>query len=308
MAKMGSVNFRGVLPACVTPFSDDGSVDEVSLARLLAYFEACGCSGAVVAGTNGEGPSLSAVEKRDLVRVAVKVAPELRIVLGIATPSLTEATWLAQQAGKAGAAGVLVMAPGYFRTASDKGVIAWFLEVAEASSVPVIAYNFPKFTGFTFSSDVVRALAKHPNIQGFKDSSGDRENLSMFRFMAPEASLLVGDETLLLEALKAGWQGTISGAGNLIPQWLVQVVNDFELEKSGTETKFETALPVIEAIRYGIQPAVNKAVLTQWGILDRGDVRLPLLPEHGEELAETIDRRLGLHRENIAIPKRKYQG
>ena len=304
MAKMRQVIFRGVLPACVTPFGPDGALDEISLARLLAYFEACGCSGVVVAGTNGEGPSLSAVEKRDLLKLAVKLVPKLQVILGIATPSLNEATWLAQQAGKAGAAAVLVMAPGYFRSAPEKGIVSWFLAVADASPIPVIAYNFPKYTGFTFGSDVVKALAKHPNIQGFKDSSGNRENLSMFRFMAPEASLFVGDETLLMDALKAEWQGSISGAGNLIPQWLVQVVKDYELGRDGAAVKFQIALRVIESIRLGVQPGLNKAVLAEWGLLGCGDVRLPLENQDGRELVQLIDECLGLHRENLGIPKR----
>src|SRR5690242_18708589 len=99
----------GVYPAAVTPFRADGSIDEVSLARLLAYFEAAGCQGVVLAGTNGEGPSLSAFEKRDLLRAAQAAKGGLLTVLGIATPSLTEALWLSQQAGKSGADAILLM-------------------------------------------------------------------------------------------------------------------------------------------------------------------------------------------------------
>src|SRR5690349_2804546 len=94
----------GVYPASVTPMLSDGQVDMPSVARILAHFKAAGCKGAVLAGTNGEGPSLSAVEKRDLIRIAVPIFPELKVVAGIATPSLDEAIWLASQAHKAGAA------------------------------------------------------------------------------------------------------------------------------------------------------------------------------------------------------------
>jgi dihydrodipicolinate synthase/N-acetylneuraminate lyase len=254
----------------VTPFLESGEIDGVSLARLLALFRASGCAGVVVAGTNGEGPSLSAVEKRDLVRLACRIMPDWPVILGIATPSLPEATWLADQAGKCGSAGVLVMAPGYFRSASEAGVVAWFRSLAESSPVPVIAYNFPKYTGFTFTESVVRELAAIPNVVGFKDSSGERSNLAMFRAAAPGKSLLVGDETLLLEAMEAGWQGSISGAANLVATWLVRVHRD------GDSMAFEVVRPVIEAIRRGPQPGLNKAVLAEWGVIARPDVRLPL--------------------------------
>lgn len=290
------VTFRGVMPACVTPFDQDGQVDEVGLAKLLAYFLANGCSGVVVAGTNGEGPSLSAVEKRDLVRSAVRLG-DLPVVLGIATPSLTEATWLCAQAGKSGAAGVLVMAPGYFRNASESGVLGWFQAVAESSPVPVIAYNFPKFTGFTFTDSVVAELAKMPNVAGFKDSSGERSNLEMFRQAAPDKSLLVGDETLLCDALAAGWSGSISGAANLVPGWLSRVV----AEKS--ESAFQTVRSVVEAIRKGPQPAMNKAVLAEWEIISSKAVRLPLEEADGAELARLIEERVGISASKLGIPR-----
>jgi len=296
------VKFSGVLPACVTPFDENGQIDGVSLARLITYFKACGCSGVVVAGTNGEGPSLSAVEKRDLVRLAVSLSDGLPVILGIATPSLPEATWLSEQAGKSGAAGILVMAPGYFRNATERGVVSWMLELASASPVPMIAYNYPKFTGFTFTDSVVAELARHSNIVGFKDSSGDRDNLKMFRQAAPEVDLLVGDETILVDALQAGWQGSISGAANLIPHWLVKIVDAFKIDVNKGEIAFEVIKPVINEIRQGSQPAANKAVLAQWGLISLPDVRLPLEVGDGMALTAIIQDRLGMKSENLGIP------
>lgn len=296
------MKFSGVLPACVTPFDENGQIDGVSLARLITYFRACGCSGVVVAGTNGEGPSLSAVEKRDLLRLAVSLSDGLPVILGIATPSLPEATWLCEQAGKSGAAGILVMAPGYFRNATERGVVRWMLELASASPVPMIAYNYPKFTGFTFTDSVVAELARHSNIVGFKDSSGDRDNLKMFRQAAPEADLLVGDETLLMDALQAGWHGSISGAANLVPHWLVKVVDAFKIDVNKGDIAFEVIKPVINEIRRGSQPAANKAVLAEWGLISRPDVRLPLEVGDGISLLETLQDRLGMKSENLGIP------
>src|SRR5438270_11988307 len=109
----------GVYPAAVTPFDAKGRVDMVSVAKLLAWFEAGGCAGAVLAGTNGEGPSLSPVEKRDLLRDAKRSIPSppapsppegrggLDLILGIATSSSDEALWLCKQATALGATAAL---------------------------------------------------------------------------------------------------------------------------------------------------------------------------------------------------------
>src|SRR5579862_8782912 len=126
----------GCYPAAITPLGADGEVDQPGMARLLAWFESKGCAGAVIAGTNGEGPSLSAIEKRDLLRTMMPVKGKLDLILGVATPSLSEAIWSCQQAAKAGAKAALVMAPGYYREASEDGICDWFVELMNKADLP----------------------------------------------------------------------------------------------------------------------------------------------------------------------------
>jgi dihydrodipicolinate synthase/N-acetylneuraminate lyase len=298
----------GVYPAAVTPMDASGQVDGPSVARLLAYFEAAGCKGVVLAGTNGEGPSLSAVEKRDLLRLASGCAGSLELVLGIATPSLDEAKWSCDQAGKNGATAVLVMPPAYFRTATEEGIAEWFEQLADGSPVPVLAYNFPRMTGFTMSQSFVARLASHPNIAGFKDSSGEAANLAAYRAASDsplpsggEGSgvrgkrLFVGDETLLLQALAKGWIGTISGAANCVPQWLSQIVAERD------ETKFHILLPVIKAIRAQSQPAANKAVLHALGVIATPHPRLPLKAVDPTPILQAMETHLGITRDKLAL-------
>jgi 4-hydroxy-tetrahydrodipicolinate synthase len=264
-----------VLPASVTPFDVSGRIDMPGVVRLLAHFKATGCDGVVLAGTNGEGPSLSAVEKRDLVRTATSVDTGLAVVLGIATSSLDEAIWLAQQSTKAGAAAALVMPPAYFREASEEGLYQWFKALAAASSLPIILYNLPQRTGVRFTPELLERLANIENVIGLKDSSGERQNLPAFSAAMPGKKLFVGDETLLLEALDAGWTGTISGAANVVPEWICEIVRAEPGE--ARQTKFDFLLPALTALRQGPQPALNKALLVARGVMDRPGVRLPLL-------------------------------
>lgn len=288
----------GVYPASVTPFGPDGRVDGPSVARLLAWFEAAGCEGAVLAGTNGEGPSLSAVEKRDLLRLANDWRGRLRLVLGIATPSLTEAEWLCQQAGKNGADAVLVMPPGYFRAVTQDAVARWIEALADASPVPMLVYNFPKMTGVTLEPETIARMAAHERVVGVKDSSGETGNLAAYRQAVPDGkALLVGDETLLLDALKAGWTGSISGAANVVPHWLARVVRSWHTgDAQDAETAFAAALPAIRAVRAATQPTANKAVLASLGVLSDPSPRLPLEPVDGSALAEAIQASVGLAR------------
>ena len=127
------------MPAAVTPFDAEGRVDHAGVARLLAYFRAEGATGVVVGGTTGEGPSLTSFEKRDLIRAAVSSA-DLPVWLGVATASLEEAVWLAREAGKAGAAGVLLMPPFFYR---ELDPAPWVRAFLDRSPVDVLLYNFP---------------------------------------------------------------------------------------------------------------------------------------------------------------------
>ncbi|MBN9503514.1 MAG: hypothetical protein BGO01_19360 [Armatimonadetes bacterium 55-13] len=269
----------GVYPASVTPMNSDGSVDSPSLIRLLAHFKASGCKGAVLAGTNGEGPSLSSVEKRDMVRVSVPVFADFEIIVGIATASLPDAIWLSQQSHKAGASAALVMAPSYFREASVEGLCAWFESLFEESDLPVLVYNFPQRTGIEIGASMIERLAKHPQMIGLKDSSGNAANIRDYAkaLEGTDKMMYVGNETLLWDALEAGWAGTISGAANCIAPWLAAVIQDYsEGNTESARTKFELTLKGIDALRGVPQPQINKAVLERMEILPNSSVRLPL--------------------------------
>jgi 4-hydroxy-tetrahydrodipicolinate synthase len=267
----------GCYPASVTPFREDGEIDQPGMARLLAWFESQGCAGAVLAGTNGEGPSLSAIEKRDLLRAVMPVRGSLDLILGVATPSLSEAIWSCKQAAKSRAAAALVMPPSYFREASEEGIYGWFMALMDAADLPILVYNFPSRTGFALSADLLARLGAHERMAGAKDSSGDAANIAAYAGALGAKSLFVGNETLLLQALGAGWSGTISGAANVIPGWLSQVVELRGVDRDQAEIKFRLALRGIEALRKSSQPATNKAVLRYMGIMDSARLRLPLL-------------------------------
>lgn len=281
---------QGVYPASVTPFDANGHPDAVQMVKLLARYEAHGCQGAVIAGTNGEGPSLSAVEKRDLVRDTAPHRGRLRVILGIATPSLSEAIWSAKQAEKSHVDGLLVMPPYYFKTASEDGLVDWFRAFLDSVETPVLVYNHPKACGVPITPDLLRRLSDHANFAGAKDSSGQPENLARFRESIPgDKRLFVGDETLLLDALKAGWSGTISGASNVLSLPICAVVQDwFAGKRESAETKFALLKPMIETIRKLPQPASHKRALCEIGAISSPEVRAPLTTATVDSVVEVL--------------------
>jgi dihydrodipicolinate synthase/N-acetylneuraminate lyase len=276
------------LPAAVTPFDERGQLDLAAVARLLAHFRSEGCAGVVVAGTNGEGPSLSAVERREFVKAAIPLADGLPIVLGIATSSLEEATWLGKQAAEAGSAGILVMPPAYFRDAPAEGIERWFLELMSRVPLPLLAYNFPARTGIPLRPELLARLSLHERFAGVKDSCGDRENIAGFAEALPGKKLYMGDETQLIPALQAGWAGSISGAANSIARWLVAICRDWPEARESAETKAELILPCLRELRTAPQPMGHKAVLRHRGVLPNETVRLPLLTPDPHQVRTAI--------------------
>ena len=282
---------QGVYPAAVTPFDDKGNIDMTSVVRLLAWYQAAGCTGVVLAGTNGEGPSLSAFEKKEFLRSTVRLAEGLEVILGVATPSLDEAIWLCKQTHNGGGHAALVMPPGYYPNVTDEGIARWFEAVMDASPVGVIAYNFPKRSGITLSPETMARLARHENMLGVKDSSGNRENLSAYSqaLAGTGKKLFVGDETLLIDALNAGWTGTISGAANVIPTWLAQIVREWSVDPESAAVKFAIIEPALRAIRTSPQPATNKQILRHLGVLPSDALRLPLEPADPSAVQSALD-------------------
>jgi dihydrodipicolinate synthase/N-acetylneuraminate lyase len=230
-----------------------------------------------------------------MLRIAKSAAGGLKVILGVLTSSLSEAKWMVQQAGKNGADAILLMPPSYFRRASVTGVTEWLQDVMDHSPLPVLLYNFPKMSGYGFSAESLSSLRVHPKFAGLKDSSGDLANLALFRsLVGPDDSLFVGDETLLLSAMEAGWTGSISGAANVVPQWLSRLIASWLAgDEASARTLFEFILQALVAMRSCPQPETHKAVLKAAGLLSNASPRLPLKPVEVDDRWGIVLSRLG---------------
>ena len=164
--------FTGLCTALVTPFRGDG-VNYEMLEELIERQIRAGTDAIVLAGTTGESPTLTDAEKLEIFRVGVNTAAgRTKIIAGTGSNSTAKAVDLSQKAARMGVDAILAVTP-YYNKSTQPGLIQYYTAVAEASGLPVIAYNVPSRTGVDIRVDTCRVLAEIPGIAGIKEASGD---------------------------------------------------------------------------------------------------------------------------------------
>ncbi|MGH7567834.1 MAG: dihydrodipicolinate synthase family protein [Gemmatimonadales bacterium] len=271
----------GVFAPITTPF--DPATGDVALAHLqrnAARLFAEGLDGLIVGGSTGEAPLLDAEEQQAIVAAVRRVVPEDKwLVVGTGAESTRQAVALTRTAAAAGADAVLVRPPGYFGPAHSPASLAdYYRAVADASSVPVLAYNIPKYTHVALGPDLIATLAGHANVIGAKDSSGDLKHLAAYRNAAPRWALFVGSGSLLCAALELGCTGGIVAIGCFAARQCVALYAAFAAgDRARAAVIQERLVPLDEEINGRFGPAGIKAAMDAVGLYG-GPVRAPLPP------------------------------
>jgi len=210
--------FTGSIPALVTPFTN-GEVDKKALKELVEWHIAEGSSGVVPVGTTGETPTLSHEEHRDVVRICVETAAgRIPVIAGAGSNSTREATSLTQFAQEIGADAALVVTP-YYNKPTQRGMMAHYEAIVEATDIPIIIYNIPGRSVVDMSPATMGALAKHKNIVGVKDATGDITRVSYQRASCGEGFCqLSGEDASALGFNAHGGVGCISVTANVAPK------------------------------------------------------------------------------------------
>ena len=272
-------SLNGVFAPLVTPFAGNGDIDTTAFAfNIRAHLDA-GLSGVVIAGSTGEAALLDEAERSSLVEVAREILPKGKtLIVGAGAESTRYAIRLAKNAAARGADAVLVVAPHYYSASMTSDVLLkHYRAVADASPIPVILYNIPKYMHFAIPAQVVADLAKHPNIIGIKDSSGNREMMAGFaEAKSPTFSLLSGSGALLQHALGIGGTGGILGVSLFAPSLVLEV---FSAMKRGDAAAAAHAQEKVSPLHMRIVAELGvpgvKAALDQVG-LRGGSLRSPL--------------------------------
>lgn len=297
----------GIFVPVTTPFDPmTGDVAPVPFRENLRTWLGHGLDGVVLFGTTGEAALLEESERLALMEYARDVVPpERMLVAGAGADSTRAAVRLARALAAAGAEAVLVHPPVFFAPALDAAsVLAHYEAIADDSPVPVVLYHFPRFTHVEFEAGLVAELARHPNIVGLKDSSGDVKRFAAFTEAVPDGfRLLVGSGALLYTALELGAAGGICGVGLLAPAECVSLVREFSAGRPQAAGQLQSRIgPVHKDVvaRYGARGV--KAALDLLGMYG-GAPRPPLRPleERDRRAVEEALRQAELLRADVPV-------
>lgn len=241
---------HGVYVPTVTFFRPDEEVDLATVEKHAAYLARSGVTGLVTHGSNGEAVHLDREERRLITAATRRAVDEagytnLPVIVGCGAASTRETIQFCKDASAAGADAVLVLSPSYYKgLVNTEALHAHFRAVADASSVPVLVYNFPSAaSGLDLSSDDILALSQHPNIIGCKLTCGNTGKLARIAAGAkPEFLTFGGSADFTLQTLIAGGAGIIGGVANLIPRSCVRVM---ELYRSSQIQEAQRAQAVV---------------------------------------------------------------
>ena len=269
--------FEGAATAIITPFFEDGSVDYESFGRAIDFQIACGIDAIVVAGTTGEGSTLSDEEHREVMRYCVeRVAHRVPVIAGTGSNDTAYAVELTKAACEMGADAMLLVTP-YYNKATQGGLIKSFEVIADASDKPCILYNVPSRTGCNLKPASVAELAHHPNVVAVKEASGDISQIAEIAALCgDEIDIYSGNDDQIVPIMSLGAKGVISVLSNLLPAETSRMCHlclegDFA-SAARLQLKY---LPLIGALFCEVNPIPVKAAMAAMGY-GLNTLRLPL--------------------------------
>lgn len=270
--------FRGAATALITPLTDNG-VDYDAFGKLIDWQIGEGINGLVIAGTTGEGATLTYQEHEECIRFAVeRAAGRVPIIAGSGSNDTSRAITLSKFSCRAGADALLVVTP-YYNKATQNGLIASYTAIADAVDRPIILYNVPSRTGVNIEPATYAALARHPNIVGIKEASGNFSKLAETVMLVGDTiDIYSGNDDQVVPLLSMGGSGVISVLSNVMPAATVEMCRKFfDGDVAGSAKMQCDLLPLINALFSEVNPIPVKAAMAAMGWCEN-IVRLPLTP------------------------------
>jgi len=289
---------KGSIPPLVTPFRN-GAVDYEGYARLVEFEISNGSHGILVNGTTAEPSTLSVAERNRLVDIGVEVAGgRIPVVAATGSQSLEETRELSEHAAKAGADALLIITPYYIRP-PQRGLVAYFLELAKCTDLPWMVYHIPGRTAVSVTIDTLKELrAKSPSFVGMKHAVNDLALVSeCHAVLGPQFRIFVGLEELSFPMMAVGACGLMNAVGNLRPRVLSDLCEAVWRGDLATAQGLHHRLfEINQAVFFDTNPIPMKYMMRRLGILETNEHRLPMMPATAE-LERRLDgvlRRAGL--------------
>lgn len=282
--------WTGCGTALVTPFRQDGTLDEPAIRRLARRQVDAGIHFLVPCGTTGESPTLSEDERVRIVEIVVdEVAGRVPILAGAGGYDTREVIHTARRMKQAGASGILSVTP-YYNKPTPEGLVQHYGAIAGEAGLPIVVYNVPGRTGCNVDAATLLKLSAIPGIVGVKEASGQIAQICEVCHAVPrDFIVLSGDDALTLPVMAVGGRGVISVASNEVPAAMVRLVelaeqNDFAAAR-GIHARL---LPLMTANFVESNPIPVKAAMAAMGLIEEV-YRLPMVPPRAESRRRILD-------------------
>jgi len=268
--------FTGAATALITPTTASG-VDYESLGRLIDWQVESGIDALVIAGTTGEGSTLTDEEHRDVLKFSARrIAGRVPMIAGTGSNDTAYAIDLSKYACEVGADALLVVTP-YYNKATQKGLIQMYTAIADASTKPLILYDVPSRTGVSIEPATYAALADHPMIAGIKEANGNISKIvETAALVGDKVDIYSGNDDEVVPILSVGGKGVISVLSNLLPGETSEMCKRFfRGDVKGSMELQVRYLPLIKALFSEVNPIPAKAAMAAMGWCENY-LRLPL--------------------------------
>jgi 4-hydroxy-tetrahydrodipicolinate synthase len=273
---MEKLLFEGVCTALVTPFAN-GTIDYYMLQKLLEHQIEAEIPAVVLAGTTGESPVLSDVEKQQLFKAAVRMAAgRCKIIAGTGSNNTEHCVRLSQIAEDCGADGLLIVSPYYNKTSAD-GLLQHYGSVARKTTLPIIVYNVPSRTGMDIPVGCYKDLSRIESVVGVKEASGSIQKVAQIKAQcSADFNVWTGNDDLIVPVMALGGKGVISVIANALPRETLAITTAaLQGDYLTAASKQLQLLPVIDMLFQEVNPMPIKHVMSLLGY-DCGECRLPL--------------------------------
>ncbi len=281
------MDLSGAYTAIVTPFSEDGSLDEDGLRKNIRFQIAEGIDGVVPVGTTGESPTLTPEEHEQVIDITVEEARgKVKVIAGTGSNNTKEAIRYTRHAMEAGADAALLICP-YYNKPTQEGLYQHYKKIAEAVNIPQIIYNVPSRTGRNVDAETTLRLSKIKNIVGIKEASCNLEQIMRILKDAPEDFyVLSGEDSWTYPILSLGGHGAISVSSNIIPKGITEMIHKhFEGHLEESKQLHYRYFDLNRIIFIETNPGPIKAAMNMMG-MPAGRPRLPMVEPSEENKAK----------------------
>ena len=285
-----SKNFSGLYTALITAFYSDKSIDYPSLEKLINGQIKAGVDGLVILGTTGGSPILNDDESKEIIKFAVNVANgKIKVIVGTGTNQTKSSVEKSKRAEALGADAVMTVNP-YYNKPIQEGLYQHFMHIADSINIPMILYNIKGRTGVNLETKTLLKLAKHPNIVGVKEASGDMSQImDVIKNVDKDFFVLSGDDALTYPMMCLGAHGVISVISNVLPKEMKHIVQEsmagnFDAARS-THYKLLNLMKALLSI--ASNPIPVKTLMAHLGMIEE-EFRLPICRMGEKERNELI--------------------